>query len=308
MKKWINRIVLVFVAVVTFTGVLGCAKDAPAPQPPSPRTLVESDLRALKSVDSLTLHKFDKSNRNLFTKIFGGASADDLANFIATRIRYFHTEAEWRRMITVPQNFTYNDWGKDDTNEARTTPRAELGAANYGMALWLSGIVDKVPVSLVREGKSLPVESSRFGLMLIGPGYKPSKPSAHRLGILIHEARHSDCTGGITEDDVQVLRKSSSARHTDLTYTNQACGHLHTYCPPGHDLSDLLACDKHPWGAYAIQLVYLRAVLPSLNAADKAALEASEVDAKSRLLYDVDGLMAERMGEPDMTSSGYRRR
>jgi hypothetical protein len=117
----------------------------------------------------------------------------------------------------------------------------------------------------------------------------------------MHEARHSDCTGGISNNDLAILRASHNTRETDRTFNNRACGHMHTYCPAGHTFEKYLACDDRPWGAYAIQYVYLRALLTTYQGADRAIMDASVVDTRSRLLMDVGS-----MGRPDMSSAGLQ--
>ena len=88
------------------------------------------------------------------------------------------------------------------------------------------------------EGKTIPVLSPRVGLIsvsgLFAPQFYPNPMllkteanSIYRLGVLFHEARHSDGSG----------------RHL---------GFPHNLCPEGHDYAGQSACDDTLNGAYTV--------------------------------------------------------
>ncbi len=304
-----------FYRFVLFLGVAAalsaCSNkgDSGGDSGPSPKQLVAMDLESLKSVDEDAIDDYDRSARGLFSRIYGGTSATAIRNYLDARIRYYLSQEELQALVVSPSHFTNDRWMSDGSNVFG----AEMGAANIGTALWLSGLVDGVPVSVTHAGQIINVDSARTGLMLIGPGYRYTLnvrgqtvvlPSAYREGILLHEARHSDCTGGITQDDLSVLRSSRSMRETDRRFQAKACGHLHTYCPLGHEYEGLLACDDHPWGPYAVQYIFVRALASSYSGVDRAVMDANAADLLSRLRFNTADMLNGRLGEPDMTNGG----
>lgn len=304
-------LVRVVLSLCVITALSACGKKGgvKGSSGPSPRQLVEQDLRDFKNINSDTLYRYDMLEGGLFSRIYGGTTPVALDRYLGERIRYFYTEAELRLMPSSPREFRYKGW--------MSATEVEVGAANIGMALWLAGLVDGVPV-WVNDGREvINIDSSRAGLMMIGPGYKSSFnvggrsyaiPAAYRQSILLHEARHSDCTGGITENDLNVLRTSNSMRETDIRFAAKACGHLHTFCPLGHEYSGVLACDDHAWGAYAVQYVFLRAVADDYSGLDKDIINARMADTLTRLQFKAGltptDMFQGRMGEPDMSSGG----
>jgi len=282
----------------------------------SPQEMVVNDLHKMNDYTSPSVADFDLQNRNLFSAIFGGENGAALRTYLDARIHYYYTPSELASFRSQPADFIHKGWYTDAAKQTvfGAEGKAVLGAANIGTQLWLSGLVDQTPVTVFAEDRTIPVSDSRVGLMLIGPGYDAfihatngndyEVPSGYRQSILLHEARHSDCTGGISEDDLNVLRMSPNAQWTDANFKDRECGHLHTYCPPGHDLAGKLACDDLAWGAYAVQYVYVQATINDYVGADRAIMEATLADLRSRLLFDVDDMMMGQMGAPDMSTSG----
>lgn len=235
--------------------------------------------------------------------------------YLFTRLSHFYSVDDLKLLKSQPDDFRYKGWRTELQKQASllADTQVKIGAANIGTQFWLSGLIDGVPVTVYDGDEAIPVNSSRVGLMLIGPGYRTTESDADgnsidvpieaRQAILIHEARHSDCTGGITQSDVEILRNSSSSREANMRFTNRACGHLHTFCRVGSKFEGILACDDRPWGAYAIQYIYLRATtnLYDRHSIARAYMEFSAADAYSRLLTS-DTLS----GRPDMTSEGLR--
>jgi hypothetical protein len=148
--------------------------------------------------------------------------------------------------------------------------------------------------------------------MLIGEGYVGSTqsrdgkrtitfPPEYRQAILVHEARHSDCTGGISQTDLQTLRDAQNDDVTNALVAHMHCGHLHVKCPAGHEYAGLQACDNEAWGAYTVGEMYYRGVRedPNISGENRALADAVIVDYKSRSLVPRDGMA-------DMSSSGVR--
>jgi hypothetical protein len=183
-------------------------------------------------------------------------------------------------------------------------------------------------VTVYLNGDVIPVDSSRVGFLLFGPGYvghteiqgrQVPVPVEYRQEILVHEARHSDCTGGIDEAALDIARHASTSRMFTREFPRRQCGHLHVYCPRGPH-AGLAACDEDPWGAYAIGAVF--AAGAALSATTRTAHDvmiATAIDSLSRLLSDGDFLirrerrlhsssffleLLEAWGYPDMGSTG----
>ena len=160
--------------------------------------------------------------------------------------------------------------------------------------------------------------------MLIGPGYIREAqndegktfelPTEYRQATLVHEARHSDCTGGVSQAALNVARNSRNIIEFVNNYPAMNCGHLHTMCPAWHEFKDLPACDRHFWGAYAVGYVFAAAKQdPNSTGFRDVLLRYMENDSASRLLYltkgtnriiDVEPMLNGQYGLPDMTSSG----
>jgi hypothetical protein len=171
------------------------------------------------------------------------------------------------------------------------------------------------------NGINIPIDSTRAGLMFIGPGYTDQlkvkdkegqirvKPLSvlYRTAILVHEARHSDCTGGLTRADLAVLKQVFQGHRDMEDYNAIDCGHLHVICPRGHDYGGHPACDSKPWGAYAVGAVFAQgAAAAAASVKEQAELEADAVDSFSRLLIDLRAWKNGVYGLPDLSSTGLR--
>jgi hypothetical protein len=152
--------------------------------------------------------------------------------------------------------------------------------------------------------------------MEIGPGYVGSGqlqdgtivlvPAAYRQAILVHEARHSDCTGGLTSRDVDFIKTLTSYQETEAEFKKLECGHLHSICREFNDYYGLAACDDRPWGAYAVGAVYLESVMNAYSGRDRELLRATRADLLTRFPTDTYLEDMKRDIDPDMSSSGVR--
>ena len=186
-------------------------------------------------------------------------------------------------------------------------------AYNLGSALWFSGLVEEKTHSVKISGGSapVPVTSSRVGIMVLGPGYSDQVAyqgqiypisASSRHASLLHEARHSDCTGGMREADLKAARKARVVEERHELLENKSCMHFHSKCPVGHPFQGLMACDIHPWGAYSVSAIYLDAKSKdhSIPIEEWSELNAQAVDQKSRILLDYQDMIHGHFGEPDM--------
>jgi hypothetical protein len=309
------RFLLILLVSSTF---IGCNKhkDAPPAVNPadlSPTELVQYDLKAIDSTPTETIDAYDLDHNGLFGKVFGGTSAHDIHHYMDTRISYYFTPEEMES-FTMPDLPNSGMFSAYRANGAAS--EIEVGAANIGTQLWYMGLLNDTTVTVDNGEASIEISSPRAGLMMIGPGYKAEEtdyygdsirlPIAYRQTVLVHEARHSDCTGGLTAQDVTLMKTLTSYGDTLERFNKMSCGHLHDICQYG-DYKDIPACDRKPWGAYAVGLVYSEALADSYEGLDYEIMQLSIGDLRSRFEdFDIDQLLDGRLGEPDMTTQGVR--
>ena len=317
-----------FIPVPLFFGACSQDHSDPPPRPNSQKVLAQSDLEKMKVIPSNGPLKYDSAHKGLFTAIFGGTSGADVTNYFSTRIAYILSTSDKARLEISPHDFIYKAWlrSPDDmlppiifpkklkSNELNSEPAsAQIGAANIGTGLWLQSIVNTVTVTLVYGEERIPVNSSRAGIMILGPGYRETEntdgppftiPAEYRQAILLHEARHSDCSGGIKQNDLDVARSAIDLKNFTEKFQKLNCGHIHVFCPADHPYHGLPACDSLPFGAYAVGAIYSAAVAENLTSIDKQVMLANALDSSSRLLLDFNAMIDGKSGAPDMSSSG----
>ncbi len=277
----------------------GCGKkEEKVKRVPTPADqLLPADLAGIRNLKSSDIMAFDKDASGLFSEIFGGTSSDAVMTYLNTRLKYF--------VMPTDQNV--------DLEVADTASEAKVGASNIGLAIWLQGLIEGKKYNFIYHGERVPVTSSRIGIMLFGEGYTDvdtlsdgtqyDRPSFIRQATLVHEARHSDCTGGISESDLEEIRKNKSLSDLPKDFKARTCGHLHVICPEGHPYHGLAACDYESWGAYGVGAVYL-ALMSEIYKNKDDDVNYSEAmgsfwDSKERRLIATEG-------KPNMTSEGKR--
>jgi hypothetical protein len=227
----------------------------------------------------------DGSQIRRFSQIFGGNTSSDVVSFFETRVNYALSAAtNLESRLVASSAFAL---------EAQTL------ASNPSTVLWYIAEINDAQEPRFRiNNRNVPIRSSRIGVMQFGESFSTLDPILQVM-TLVHEARHSDCTGGALRSD---LERVSNGQLPE----NNACGHLHVTCPPGHPYAGEPACDEHPWGAYVTGAIYAGSIslaCPSCTEAQRTVAEAISLDSLSRLLYDFDDLMNGTFGPPDMSSS-----
>ncbi len=287
------------------------------------RNLVQRDLDQLARSKVRVSTTSDDRYQSRFVEIFGGTTGQDVRAYIDQRIQHFFGEADLRGAYVTPNPV---NTGYSQNLFHQETVQAVRGASNIGMGIWFQGLIDRNVITLhvPSTGQSLRVESPRAGIMEVGPGYRYSTvsndglefviPTEYRQAILVHEARHSDCTGGTTEAALEIARNATDIRQFAETYPRLSCGHMHVFCPSWHKFAGLAACDKNPWGAYAIEHVYAGAVASADgDYITYKMMQYVRNDTASRLLYvnegpsgsfDISRLLDLEFGRPNMTTSG----
>jgi len=308
--------------ILSFAFVTGCGKSDPPPRPSSAvKDLANQDISAMGTEGSPGPHTWDQRSNNSFSMVFGSTSGSDVARYFKERIHYLIEQNEATVQV-APHPFTYTAWLTDATmallGTAVSTARGEIevGAANVGMELWLQALVNQVEVTVIIGPQAVPVTSGRVGIMVFGPGYRGTRvdpsgrvaivPTEYRQAVLVHEARHSDCTGGVSDSDLSVAKWAANYKEFTTHFPQMTCGHLHVYCPSG-DYAGLPACDITPWGAYSVSLIYAGAMIGNVPSQYQDYMKVVTADYLSRLLFDVDGMFAGKYGPADMTNGPYRR-
>lgn len=260
------------------------------------------------------------AQRARFDAIFGALHGEGMKRFVTDRAKQFVPITETTFRLSPP-SWRFRDWTKLPPPPARPgggpDRRSRMAAANLGAEFFFQGLLDAVPVSVSFRGITMNIDNTRVGLVLLGESYTDlvyegdvsyAIPARFRKEILIHESRHSDCTGGIARANLAVARAATSYAELMRVYPDTTCGHFHSLCPVGHSLSGIPACDDKPWGAYMMGWLYLEAFKsdPAQSAVDDLFLTAMRMDTKRRLQFDVDAAIDLRAAAPDLSSGGVR--
>ncbi len=240
-----------------------------------------------ESTEAMGLMAINGGSVKGFSQAFGGNSSSNVVRYFEKRVNYALSGSTNIESRIISEHIIPG------------INAGELLASNEGLSLWLIPIIqgsDKVTVLI--NDRPVKVTSSRVGIMKFGPGYV-QRATVNQVNTLVHEARHSDCTGGLRADTLE------SYRAGNFTPENKSCGHTHAICPRG-DLAGLAGCDSQPWGAYAIGGIYSLAVAKSCTNCSpqiKSVAMAEALDSLTRLLYDPVDLLEGRLGRPNMNSS-----
>ncbi len=209
-------------------------------------------------------------------------------------------------------------------------------ASNLGASLfWLwKASPELVSATLNRyrlKGPGFPsgfYTDSRSGIVDLG--LYARLPMVQRMKNLVHESRHSDCTGGISLGDLQKEREMNArlqqaqAAHDQgneplaLELTTQAqaignskqhieCGHLHAICgPESGDYAGHAACDHKAWGAYTMGAVFLNHLVNNCENCTETQHQNALMmfqDNAARLNTGWTSVADGSAGSPDLSSS-----
>lgn len=293
----------------------GCSDGGDATAPPSPKELYQSDASDLyQSSFSSSASSVNNEFNNAFTKIFGGTSGYNVANYINTRLAHVWNVDDLVKAQIYPSDLgTSKSWLDINDVEPETNSNVQTEASNNGVSLWLVGKIEGKSVAVYNGSETVSISNPREGIITLGKAYAKnsviggtavSVPRDYRLGIIVHEARHSDCTGGFPASYIQKARAASSFESflDSIGAEQLQCGHLHVICPRGHDFSGYAACDKENWGAYSVGGFYAAGTyaLYPWGSMEREIMEYDALDSFSRLLgvsdYDLSST------SPDMGS------
>ncbi len=256
-----------------------------------------------QSVQFIADRQIEESRQRWMDEVFGGAGPEALLDFLDQRISIVLSQStnieERIRINTSPVRFEPSAFGALASRlEANEEDGASRGATNLSVLWFLQKSIEPDLLQFLVNGRLLSVASTRVGIIQLGPAFL-RVPVAVQAGVLLHEARHSDCTGGLWRSDLERIVAGDDPR-------GLACAHLHVLCPEEHEFAGLYACDAEAWGAYSVNLIYasgLASHCQDCSLQEQVVAEAAAADAATRLLLDVDAMLDGRLGAPDMTST-----
>lgn len=285
----------------------------------------ERDL-VLKDLDRALHLRIEASSGSYFDKAFSGTDQSDLIQYLRDRIRYVLSESTdvnsrlslgqadalaFPRLLDQTGRVGYDSGSGEGSGNGPGNGHVYLVALNIGTALWFDALAAGASSATISVGgQKIPINSSRAGIIQLGNGYslKSEGSELHafspvvRISTFVHEARHSDCTGGLSNQDIGCIRSGELPG-------NLGCGHLHVMCPAGHPYAGVTACDDSPWGAYSIQAIFdanLEKNCTNCSLAEKIEAQAVALDAIDRVLI-AKPMLSGQYGDPDMRSRGLLR-
>lgn len=254
------------------------------------RDFLREDFRFAQSL------KFKAGDNNYFSTAFSTLDGNGILKYLDERIGYIiGPEAN------VDSRFSYTrNTAPSDENKAVTI------ATNIGTAVWLETIAQRRGISFFANNTALAVDDPRIGIIKLGKAYtvfdeKTGRPlnTVARTSILVHEARHSDCTGGLSDRDFVNLASGQLPE-------NRSCGHLHTICATG-DYEGLPACDGKPWGAYALGWLFANELAKNCDGCSEAMRQTAMIvamDSISRIPVELaKSMRSGTLTAPDMSST-----
>jgi hypothetical protein len=253
------------------------------------REYLKEDFRFAQSL------KFKAEISNYFLTAFNGRTGEGLLKYLDERIGHIIGPD-----TTVESRFSYTANTGSDNNKAVTI------ATNIGTAVWLETIAQRRNINFFTNNTAIPVNDPRVGIIKLGRAYSVFDESngrplntVARTSILVHEARHSDCTGGLNDRDFLNL---AAGQLPD----NRSCGHLHTICASG-DYEGLPACDGKQWGAYALGWLFANELVKNCEnctAAMRSTAEVVALDSLTRIPPELAREMRNgTLNQPDMSST-----
>jgi hypothetical protein len=232
-----------------------------------------------------------------FAEAFGGETYRDVGAYLAQRIRVLVPSQELAR-----ENDTLAEQEESNPVYASVHQESDEGlrviATNIGTYFWLNGIANSLGLQSYYVGKQeYRIRSSRVGIVELTKHFFNTSFPIGRRYTLIHEAKHSDCPGGISRHELINSQK-------DGQFQGLECGHLHSVCQSGPYVGKL-ACDNHAWGAYAMELLYAQAVRTQCKDCDELSVQIGlmkRFDSFKRI-HNAEDMLAGKFGPPNMSSS-----
>ena len=267
-----------------------------------------------------------------FCAVFGANGADGVRSFVRERNEKYFTMEELleAQLEPAPSSVPYGRFTAapldpdDEPSPEDKDAEVKTTAFNFSAGIFLLGVANDRAFRIRGRNLDEIVYSTRGALIGVNSDYQQARfvadtraqcgaQAADRLrrllaierqGALVHEARHSDCTGGIDRETIRCARNQRDPLGP-CDSGNSECSHPHSICRSGVYRGHP-ACERKPWGSYSVQLVFLREAAKQLapGSADARFLRDLIVDLRLRYepdTFDVDAMLRGDLGPPDLT-------
>ncbi len=219
-----------------------------------------------------------------FSQVFGGNSSSDVVRYLETRINYFISESTDIDSRLVPASLAAHNFG--------------VYGSNPSVFIWYEAKnFEPGDLRFQINGKQVEIVSSRIGVMQLGDIFNQSDTITQAITI-VHEGRHSDCTGGALASDIESYA-------TNQPIEKNECGQLHGICPAGHPNAGG-SCDVVPWGAYAVDFIYSLSIAEACSSCSETEKQQGLVNAfnvSESTTYNFVDTVNGAFGPADMSSS-----
>jgi hypothetical protein len=229
-------------------GALNFASDVSTEQ----KTLISQDLALLKTLD-LSLATQKDALSDLFET--NSPSGEALHDWFHKRVQWIVSDMNRYPLMAIqPEDQTYRSYRY---RKLENWMVSQIGGINFGAVLYdlgdelTSKLKTQTQIKMRIDQTWVDISSPRAGIILVGKGLlnpetsgntNPNEFSARifRLGVLLHEARHSDGNA-------------------------ESLGFGHVICPrdAGSELAGAYNCDASNNGSHRISAEFFRAVLES---------------------------------------------
>ncbi|NDD91225.1 hypothetical protein EBZ37_03980 [bacterium] len=282
--------------------ILGACNDPELRYGTGPASFLELDAEVSeqeaadvnRAVGYLVEHPIEGESLRWYAEVFGATDSEAVSRFLMDRVRFILSQN-----TDIPSRVRILSFGALDRHDGpHQDDESGRGATNLATLWFLKKSVEPRELEFELNSRALSIDSTRIGIVQLGPAFQQA-PALIQAGVLLHEARHSDCTGGLWRSDLQLWAEG-------LDPVGKACGHLHVRCPEGHVYEGVYACDSEPWGAYSINLFYylaLRDRCTNCSDEERILADAASIDTASRLLFSAQSMLSGSLGSPDMSHS-----
>ncbi len=232
-----------------------------------------------KSMNVLESLKISGSKVEGFSEVFGGNSTSNVIRYLNQRVNYIfsqNTEYDSRLVLNAfqsPNGFSFY-------------------AKNPSSYIWYTSVINEPrDVKIIINNQPIDISSSRIGVVNLGDIFVESDAITQAITI-VHEARHSDCPNGAKASEIQRW-------FNGLGPIDRTCGQLHGFCAEGG------SCDLLPWGPYAIDFIYSKAIADACTNCSELQKQQGQVNANfvQEAAYDIQGTLDGKYGNPNMGNS-----
>lgn len=212
-----------------------------------------------------------------FKKYFDGDQLGEVENYLSKRIDL---------VVSSQSKF----WLRSDAPHIPILPVMTGGGSsvstnNPSLLLWIGNRWSAQPVTQPLEEISAMGTKKDSKVVQIGTDFGKYFP-LYGLSLLVHEARHSDCEGGLPAADLSRWKNSTDLKELSYSLAKSTCGYSHSMCPAGTLNAGKMNCDTSIKGPYTYQYVFNRALVKACENctfAEKALLQVFALEATSKM-------------------------